>query len=80
MQQVLSWARPVQLGLGDGAARLIYGPADALRSLREWPAGGGWFFERAINRCHAALETEGDLELSRQSFVAASLEASIPFV
>lgn len=79
MQHDLLWEQPVELGLVGGAERLICGPADALRSLAQWPAGGGWFFERALNRCHAAIEIRGDLALSREAFVAASMEASIPF-
>lgn len=79
MQHELSWTKPVKLGWGGGAERLISGPAEALLFLAQWPPGGGWFFARALNRCHAALETRGDLELSREAFVTASLEASIPY-
>lgn len=38
------------------------------------PSGGGWFYERAKIRCHAALEANGDLAFSRQAFIAASIE------
>lgn len=79
VQQILFWAYPVKVGLGGGTEQIIRGPADALRLLSDWPTRGGWFFERARNRCHAALEMSGDVELARQAFLAASLEASVPF-
>ncbi|MDK1385875.1 hypothetical protein ILFOPFJJ_03899 [Ensifer psoraleae] len=75
MQEFL-WDKPVKVGNFGGRERCINGPHEALQCLSEWPEGGGWFYERAKNRCYAALEMRGDLALSRQAFIAAAIEAS----
>lgn len=67
MQEFL-WDQPVKLCFFGGSERCISGPREALQCLAEWPGAGGWFYERAKNRCHAALEMNGDLALSRQAF------------
>ncbi|WP_139110156.1 DUF982 domain-containing protein [Ensifer sp. LC163] len=46
-------------------------------SISEWPQGG-WFYERARNRCHAALERGENLGLSRKAFIGAAIECSFP--
>ncbi|APG93151.1 DUF982 domain-containing protein [Sinorhizobium americanum] len=76
MQDIL-WDEPVKLGYAGGRERWVRGPQEALQCLSEWPSGGGWFYERAKIRCHAALEANGDLALSRHAFVAAAIDASI---
>lgn len=75
--QALIWDRPVRLGAT--GERRIDGPRDALKYLSEM-AQGGWFYERARNRCRAALERGDELVLSRQAFVGAALEAAFPIL
>ncbi|WP_104668882.1 DUF982 domain-containing protein [Ensifer adhaerens] len=57
--QALIWDRPVRLGTT--GERRIDGPQDALQYLSEMPQGG-WFYERARNRCRAALERRDALD------------------
>ncbi|WP_077967184.1 DUF982 domain-containing protein [Ensifer adhaerens] len=73
--QTIIWDRPVKIGVR--GERSIKGPQDALQYLSEMPQGG-WFYERARNRCQAALERGDALGLSRRAFVGAALESSFP--
>ena len=72
----VEWTSPVKVATSK-AERLVAGPADALECLNEWPVPGGWFYERAKNRCHAALEMGADSEVARHAFLAATIEALI---
>ncbi|WP_457584435.1 DUF982 domain-containing protein [Ensifer canadensis] len=73
--QGINWDHPVRVGVK--GERCINGPQDALQYLSEWPQGG-WFYERARNRCHAALERGESLGLSRKAFIGAAIECSFP--
>lgn len=73
--QAINWDQPVRVG--EKGERCINGPQEALQYLSEWPQGG-WFYERARNRCHAALERGDELGLSRQAFIGAAFECSFP--
>ncbi|MCO5963673.1 DUF982 domain-containing protein [Sinorhizobium meliloti] len=75
--QEFMWDQPVKLSMPGDGDRCINGPREALHCLAEWTDAGGWFYERAKNRCHAALEMNGDLALSRQAFIAAAIDASL---
>ena len=73
--QAISWDHPVRVGMK--GERIINGPQDALQYLSEKPQGG-WFYERARNRCRAALERGDQLGLSRKAFIGAAIESSFP--
>lgn len=73
--QGIKWDHPVRVGAN--GERCISGPQDALQCLSEWPQGG-WFYERARNRCHAAIERGESLGLSRKAFIGAAIESSLP--
>ncbi|SDA99819.1 DUF982 domain-containing protein [Sinorhizobium sp. NFACC03] len=73
--QAIIWDRPVRVGVK--GERTINGPHDALQYLSEMPQGG-WFYERARNRCRAALERGDELGQSRKAFIGAAIESSFP--
>ena len=73
--QAMIWDHPVRVG--EKGERYINGPQDALQYLSEMRQGG-WFYERARNRCHAALERGDELQLSRKAFIGAAIESSFP--
>ncbi|WDZ80603.1 DUF982 domain-containing protein (plasmid) [Ensifer adhaerens] len=73
--QTMIWDHPVRLGVN--GERTINGPQDALQYLSEMPQGG-WFYEQARNRCHAALERGDELSQSRKAFIGAAIESSFP--
>ena len=75
--QAIIWDHPVRVGVK--GERTINGPQDALQYLSEMPQGG-WFYERARNRCYAALERGGELSISRKAFIGAALECSLPLL
>ncbi len=75
--QTIIWDHPVRLGVA--GERSINGPQDALQYLNEMPQGG-WFFERARNRCREALERGEALGLSRKAFIGAAIESSFPML
>ncbi|WDZ81907.1 DUF982 domain-containing protein (plasmid) [Ensifer adhaerens] len=71
------WDHPIRVGAR--GERTINGPEDALQYLSEMPQGG-WFFERARNHCHAALERGEEPGLSRKAFIGAAIESSFPIL
>ncbi|KSV74808.1 hypothetical protein N183_23355 [Sinorhizobium sp. Sb3] len=73
--QAIIWDHPVRVGVK--GERTINGPQDALQYLSEMPQGG-WFYERARNRCPAALERGDEPGQSRKAFIGAAIESSFP--
>lgn len=71
------WDHPVRIGTH--GERCINGPQEALQYLSELPQGG-WFYERARNRCYGALERGEALDLSRKAFIGAAIEGSLPIL
>ncbi|MDQ0323238.1 hypothetical protein QO002_005444 [Pararhizobium capsulatum DSM 1112] len=73
------WKKPVKVASCDGREHVIPGPAEALQSLDRWLCREGWFYERARDSCHAALEKGQSTEDARRAFIAAALDMDIPF-
>ncbi|WP_075289875.1 DUF982 domain-containing protein [Pararhizobium arenae] len=75
----IHWTKPVRISALQGGEQVINGPLEALESLNSWLHHEGWFFERAKDRCHAALEIGLSPEEARRAFIAAALDMNVPF-
>jgi hypothetical protein len=74
-----SWK--VNVAIGDRQQILIGRPEDALQFLdRKWPCHGGPLYERARLKCQASTMRLTSADSSRLPFLAALIEAQIPFV
>ncbi|WP_276121926.1 DUF982 domain-containing protein [Pararhizobium qamdonense] len=73
------WEKPLLVVSHDGGQLVILGPSEALRNLDTWISREGWFFERAKDKCHAALEMGLSPKDARRAFVAAAPDMNIPF-
>ncbi|WP_370878615.1 DUF982 domain-containing protein [Pararhizobium capsulatum] len=74
----IHWQKPVKVASHEGEEHIIPGPAEALRSLDRWIRREGCFYERAKDRCHAALELGQPPEDARRAFIVAALDMDVP--
>ncbi|WEX75111.1 DUF982 domain-containing protein [Sinorhizobium numidicum] len=74
----IPWSTPVRLRFEDGTRMSIDGPRDGLNCLLQmWPTDHGEFYEKAKRQCYAALEHVKTPDEARETFIAASKEASL---
>ena len=74
----IPWSTPVRLVFADGSRVSIHGPRDGLNCLLQmWPRDRGELYEKAKRQCYAALERVKTPDEARETFVAASKEASL---
>jgi hypothetical protein len=78
MEQI-NWGKPVRVATGRGFALAVHGPRDALACLEDWPARKGPFYRHARIACRTALIRPDRADHARQAFVAAFLDAELPF-
>lgn len=72
---------PVNVRLSNGLERTFHSVYDSLDFLEnEWPLRHGERYDRAIARCRGALNKVISVEVAREAFIAACLEAGIPMV
>jgi hypothetical protein len=76
----ISWQQPITVQLQNGAERRFTGAYEALDFLEnEWPIRRGGHYDNAIRLCRAALLRATPVEAAREAFVAACLEAALPW-
>ncbi|CDZ54695.1 DUF982 domain-containing protein [Neorhizobium galegae] len=72
---------PVHIRLPNGLDHTFHNVYDALDFLEnEWPLKHGERYDRAVHRCRAALKRIAPVEIAREAFIAACLEAGMPMV
>jgi len=72
------WNVPVCIRIGEGPPEFIHGPVEALAHLQDrWPAVRGSHYQSAMRNCVDAKSQLGPLDPSRESFVAAAIEADV---
>lgn len=73
------WIAPVLLSLGENRVKRVEGPHDALAVLqRQWRrAKAGPHHQAALTNCRRAVNALRGLEISRESFIAAAIEAGL---
>ncbi|CAN7501629.1 DUF982 domain-containing protein [Neorhizobium tomejilense] len=72
---------PVNIRLPNGLDHTFHNVYDALDFLEnEWPLKRGERYDRAVQRCRAALKRIAPVEIAREAFIAACLEAGMPMV
>ena len=72
---------PVNVRLQNGLQHSFQGVYDALDFLdNEWPLGRGERYHRAVAQCRSALNKLAPVEVAREAFIAACLEAGMPLV
>ncbi|MBB4120259.1 DUF982 domain-containing protein [Martelella radicis] len=72
------WSIPVHVLTADGEAVTIEGPEDAADFLRDHcPQKEGRHYRSASGLCAEAAGHNGRLEVSREAFIAAMLEAGL---
>ncbi|MGV0879888.1 DUF982 domain-containing protein [Martelella sp. FLE1502] len=72
------WVAPVYLGFGEDGPLAVKGPSQARNLLAEnWPHRRGRHYHAAVNCCERAVAQPGWLEMSREAFIAAALEAGL---
>jgi hypothetical protein len=72
---------PVNVALPSGLEHSFHSVYDALDFLEnEWPLKRGARYDRAVHRCRAALNRLAPVELAREAFVNACLEAGMPMI
>ena len=77
----LPWRAPVKVHLQCGLERTFVSVYDALDFLEnEWPLRRGERYGRAVRRCRGALARITPVEMAREAFIAACLEAGMPLV
>jgi Protein of unknown function (DUF982) len=72
------WTKPVKVATGRGY-RTVHGPLQALECLDDWRGGKGRFYCHARDICRSALAAPEKAGKAREAFVAAHLDAAIPF-
>ncbi len=69
------WPFPVTIRIGAGTPEPVRGPAEALDYMESrWPYDRGPNFDIAKQRCLEAINSQCSLEVSRNAFIAASIE------
>lgn len=72
---------PVRVRLQCGLERTFLSVYDALDYLEhEWPLRRGERYKKAVDKCRAALSWFAPIEVAREAFVSACLEAGMPLV
>ena len=72
---------PVRVRLQCGLERTFLRVYDALDYLeREWPLRRGERYKKAVDKCRGALSCFAPVEVAREAFIAACLEAGMPLV
>ncbi|AXV17775.1 DUF982 domain-containing protein (plasmid) [Neorhizobium sp. SOG26] len=70
---------PVRARLLNGLDHSFLSVYDALDFLEyEWPSRRGERYEQALHHCRAALNNLAPVELAREAFISACLEAGMP--
>jgi hypothetical protein len=76
----IPWHQPVSVQLQNGAERRFIGAYDALDFLEnEWPIRKGTHYQDAIRLCRSALTLSTSGAVAREAFLAACLEAALPW-
>ncbi len=74
----LLWSSPVRVRIGYGFPETIRGPREALEYLKwRWPVRDGDNYINALSDCAACLQQKMSADRVRESFVLASIEASM---
>lgn len=72
---------PVDIRLPNGLEHSFRSVYDALDFLEnEWPLKHGAGYDRAVHKCRAVLKQLAPVELARETFITACLEAAMPIV
>lgn len=72
---------PVRVRMQCGLERTFLSVHDALDYLEhEWPLRRGDRYKRAVRKCRGALSRIEPLEVAREAFIAACLEAGMPMI
>ncbi len=72
---------PVNIRLQNGLQHSFQNVYDALDFLEnEWPLRRGKRYRRAVAQCRGALNKLVPVEVARETFIAACLEAGMPLV
>lgn len=72
---------PVRVRIQFGLERSFMSVHDAVDYLEnEWPLREGDRYKRAVRKCRGALSRIEPLEVAREAFIAACLEAGMPMV
>ncbi len=76
--QAAQWQIPVRIRVGRGLAKAVHGPEEALNHLTyRWPADTGSHYDNARRQCLNALQRRTPVEVVREAFFAASIEAGM---
>jgi hypothetical protein len=72
------WNAPVYVAVGDRFASLVRGPEDAIHFLSvRWPSERSMSYARAMEKCLAAVSHRIAVEVAREAFVMACLDAHL---
>lgn len=72
---------PVNIRLQNGLQHSFHSVYDALDFLEhEWPLRRGERYRRAVAQCRGAVNKLAPVEVAREAFIAACLEAGMPLV
>ena len=75
------WLKPISVALLSGITRTFYSVEDSIDFLEnEWPTCFGLHHRRAHDLCRAAQKKLTSLEVAREAFIGACLEAAMPLV
>jgi hypothetical protein len=75
---MIFWVAPVHIRTSDGRSIPVDGPHQAVEMLDAgWPDKTGEHYGRAVRECNLACHVNGCLDSSRETFVAAALEARV---
>lgn len=78
VRSAAQWQFPVRIKDGRGIPEAIHGPEEALEHLTyRWPAETGSHYDNARRQCLNARQRGVPVEVVREAFVAASLEAGM---
>lgn len=74
----IEWKTAVYIRIGTGHSDAITGPIDAFAVLNNrWPAEHGPRYDEAKQVCSLAAAGDIPVEVAREAFIAAALEASM---
>jgi hypothetical protein len=73
-----SWSTPVLVRIGHGSSEKVEGPAAALHFLKSrWPYERGAHYVRAIELCRTASKGSIPIEVAKEAFISAAIEANV---
>jgi hypothetical protein len=72
------WNEAVSVRIGTGISDTINGPGEAFEALNNrWPGEHGPHYDEAKRLCSMAVGGTSSLEIAREAFIGAAVEAAV---